>query len=43
VVTEGERIISGTVQAVTRGETPQVLVNGAFYDWDNVSKVFSDN
>jgi flagellar basal-body rod modification protein FlgD len=42
-VTEGDKKISGIVQAVTRGETPQVLVNGVFYNWDNVSKVFSDN
>ena len=39
---EGERSIQGMVQAVTRGETPQVLVNGTFYNWDQVSKVFAD-
>ena len=42
-ITEADRVIQGLVQAVTRGETPQVLVNGNFYDWDHVSKVFSDN
>ena len=39
---EGERTIQGMVQAVTRGETPQVLVNGTFYNWDQVSKVFAE-
>jgi flagellar basal-body rod modification protein FlgD len=41
-ITEGARVIQGMVQAVTRGEIPQVLVNGSFYDWDNVSKVFAE-
>jgi len=41
-VIEGERIVQGVVQAVTRGETPQVLVNGNFYNWDQVLKVFAD-
>jgi len=40
-IIEGERTIQGTVQAVTRGTTPQVLVNGNFYDWDQVNKVFA--
>jgi flagellar basal-body rod modification protein FlgD len=39
---EGENTVQGMVQAVTRGETPQVLVNGAFYNWDQVTKVFTD-
>jgi flagellar basal-body rod modification protein FlgD len=41
-ILEGERLIQGMVQAVTRGEVPQVLVNGAFYNWDKVSKVFAE-
>jgi len=41
-VVEGERSIQGQVMAVTRGEAPQVLVNGSFYNWDNVLKVFAD-
>ncbi|MDR0324328.1 MAG: flagellar hook assembly protein FlgD [Treponema sp.] len=39
---EGDRVIQGTVQAVTRGDFPQVLVNGAFYNWEQVVKVFAD-
>ena len=41
-IMEGERLIQGTVQAVTRGDSPQVLVNGAFYNWDKVNKVFAE-
>jgi len=41
-IIEGERIIQGLVAAVTRGETPQVLVNGSFYNWENVGKVFAE-
>jgi len=41
-VMQGERVIQGMVQAVTRGEMPQVLVNGSFYNWENVSKVFAE-
>ena len=41
-IIEGERTIQGLVEAVTRGETPQVLVNGNFYNWELVSKVFAD-
>jgi flagellar basal-body rod modification protein FlgD len=40
-IVEGERTVQGMVQAVTRGEAPQVLVNGNFYDWDHVIKVFA--
>jgi flagellar basal-body rod modification protein FlgD len=41
-ITEGEQIVQGLVQAVTRGDTPQVLVNGNFYSWEQVSKVFAN-
>jgi len=39
---EGERTIQGMVQAVSRGDVPQVLVNGNFYKWDQVTKVFAE-
>jgi len=41
-IVEGERVIQGAVQAVTRGEIPQVLVNGTFYNWEQVTKVFAE-
>ena len=39
-VIDKDRIVQGMVEAVTRGETPQVLVNGTFYNWDQVEKIF---
>lgn len=39
---DGERTVSGVVKAVTRGDSPQVMVNGNFYGWDQVSKVFEE-
>jgi flagellar basal-body rod modification protein FlgD len=39
---DGERVVQGTIKAVTRGEIPQVLVNGAYYNWDQVKKVFEE-
>jgi len=41
-VIHGDRTIQGTVQAVTRDEIPQVLVNGTFYNWDSVIRVFAE-
>ncbi|GHV78182.1 flagellar hook assembly protein FlgD [Spirochaetia bacterium] len=41
-IIEGDRIVQGTVRAVTRGATPEVLVNGAYYQWDQVSRVFEE-
>jgi len=39
---EGDNVIQGTVKAVTRGETPMVLVNGSYYNWNQVKKVFEE-
>jgi flagellar basal-body rod modification protein FlgD len=41
-LTEGEHIVQGTVKAVTRGGIPQVLVNGVYYHWDQVTRVFEE-
>ena len=41
-LTDGERTVQGTVKAVTRGDTPRVLVNGAYYDWNQVRRVFEE-
>ncbi len=35
----GDNIVTGTVQAVLRGDMPQVLVDGEYYDWEQVSAV----
>ncbi|MDR1970895.1 MAG: flagellar hook assembly protein FlgD [Treponema sp.] len=37
---EDEQVVQGLVRAVTRGTNPQVLVNGTYYGWDQVKKVF---
>jgi flagellar basal-body rod modification protein FlgD len=39
---EGDHVVQGTVKAVSRGDLPQVLVNGAYYSWDQVTKVFEE-
>ena len=39
---EGENVVQGTVKAVTRGEIPMVLVNGSYYNWTQVQKVFEE-
>ena len=41
IVLENE-IVQGMVQAVTRDEMPQILVNGRFFDWEHVSTVFEE-
>ena len=37
---DGDRLVQGTVRAVTRGDDPKVLVNGSYYAWNQVHKVF---
>jgi flagellar basal-body rod modification protein FlgD len=39
-IRDGERTIQGTVKAVTRGTNPEVLVNGSYYAWNDVTKVY---
>jgi flagellar basal-body rod modification protein FlgD len=39
---EGDRVVQGTVKAVTRDEIPQILVNGEYYRWNQVTKVFEE-
>ena len=41
-IADGDRTVQGAVKAVTRGEVPQVLVNGAYYNWNQVHKVFEE-
>ncbi len=38
-IAKGDSIIKGSVEAVTNGSFPQVMVNGAYYDYDDISKV----
>ena len=39
---DNDRVVQGTVRAVTRGESTEILVNGIYYPWDQVSKVFEE-
>jgi flagellar basal-body rod modification protein FlgD len=39
---EGDNVVQGTVKAVTRGGAPQVLVNGNYYQWSQVTKIFEE-
>ena len=39
---DGDRLVQGTVKAITRGEVPQILVNGAYYNWAQVQKVYEE-
>ena len=37
-----DETVQGVVRAVTREEMPQILVNGRFYDWDQVTTVYEE-
>jgi flagellar basal-body rod modification protein FlgD len=37
---DGSRTVQGVVRSVTKGSDPQVMVNGFYYDWDQVTEVF---
>jgi len=37
-----DNTIQGVVRAVTREEAPQILVNGRFYDWEQVGIVYDE-
>jgi flagellar basal-body rod modification protein FlgD len=38
----GESTVQGVVKAVTKGTKPEILVNGYYYDWDQVTQVFEE-
>ncbi|MDR2630247.1 MAG: flagellar hook assembly protein FlgD [Spirochaetaceae bacterium] len=39
---EGDKVVQGTVKAVSRGGKPEILVNGTYYPWEEVTKVFEE-
>ena len=41
-LSDGEHVVQGAVKAVTKDENPLVLVNGAYYNWNQVKKVFDE-
>jgi flagellar basal-body rod modification protein FlgD len=38
-VSNGAGTVSGTVEAVTGGDFPQIMVNGQYYDYSQVQKI----
>jgi flagellar basal-body rod modification protein FlgD len=42
IVLDNNITVQGAVRGVTRGLSPQVLVNGNYYGWDKVTKVFEE-
>jgi flagellar basal-body rod modification protein FlgD len=38
-IAKGDALIKGSVEAVTNGGFPQIMVNGSYYDYDDISKV----
>ncbi|MCR4790087.1 MAG: flagellar hook assembly protein FlgD [Treponemataceae bacterium] len=38
----GDNLISGIVEGATRGEKPQVQVNGMFYDMNQIKRVYAN-
>ena len=39
-ILDGDNVIQGHVQAVSREENPRILVDGFYYQWDQVTKVY---
>jgi len=39
----GEKKITGSISASTRGEFPQIKVDGSWYDWSSVKTVYAEN
>ncbi|MCL2318732.1 MAG: flagellar hook assembly protein FlgD [Treponema sp.] len=42
-INQGDEKVRGVIQAVTRDEVPQILVNDKYYPWDQVSTVYGDS
>ncbi|PIE04667.1 MAG: flagellar hook assembly protein FlgD [Spirochaetales bacterium] len=38
-VVQGDSVVEGVVEAVSGGTYPQILVNGVYYDYEDISKV----
>ncbi|MDR0497819.1 MAG: flagellar hook assembly protein FlgD [Treponema sp.] len=43
VINLEDEIVQGVVRAVTREEMPQILVDGKYYHWENVTTVFDES
>jgi flagellar basal-body rod modification protein FlgD len=38
-IVQGDRVIQGVVQEITGGSNPQLLVNGTYYDYSDLSRI----
>ena len=38
----GDTTTTGVVEGITRGENPQIKVNGAFYDMERINAVYGE-
>jgi len=38
----GDQFVSGTVEAATRGDNPQVQVNGTYYDMEKIKRIYGN-
>jgi flagellar basal-body rod modification protein FlgD len=41
-VLHDDTVIQGTVKAITKTGNPQIQVNGDYYNWDQVTKVYEE-
>ncbi|OJF77626.1 MAG: flagellar hook assembly protein FlgD [Treponema sp. CETP13] len=41
-IVSGDEIVTGTVDAASRGDIPQVQVNGKYYNMENVRRVYGN-
>jgi flagellar basal-body rod modification protein FlgD len=41
-IADGEKVVQGRVNAVSRGQIPEILVNGEKYAWEKVTRVFEE-
>ena len=39
-IMDGDNVVQGLVQAVSREENPKIIVNGNYYQWDHVTRVY---
>ena len=41
-ISQEDETVQGVIRAVTREEMPQILVNGRYYQWDQVTTVYDE-
>jgi flagellar basal-body rod modification protein FlgD len=41
-ILDDDTVIQGTVKAITKTGTPQIQVNGDYYNWEQITKVYEE-